>query len=108
MATIFHQKDGDVIEWVAAADVTANDYIDVGGKIGIALGSCLSGESVSVKLTGVVKAAKPAEIHTAGDVLTGNVAPTNTFSTAGGVAATGICLADSGSSDAYVLVRLNA
>jgi predicted RecA/RadA family phage recombinase len=108
MANIFHQEHGDVIEIVAAADITANDIIDIGGsgQVGVALASCLSGEKVNIKLNGVIKAGKPAETHALGAVLTANVAPTNTFSAAGGVAAKGVCVAASGDSEAYVLVKL--
>lgn len=106
MSNIFHQKAGDVIEWVAAADITANDLIDVGGKIGVALASCLSGEKVSLKMTGVIKAAT-GETLSAGDVVGINPAPTNTAAAAGSVTAAGIVTADNGGGST-VLVRLNA
>lgn len=108
MATIFHQESGEVIDWVATANVTSNDFIDIGGKLGIALNSGLTGETVSVKLTGVIKAAKPAEAQTAGSVVTANPAPTNTVALVGGsIAAAGIVVQDAASGDATVLVRLN-
>jgi predicted RecA/RadA family phage recombinase len=108
MATIFHQNAGDVIDWVAAADVLADDFIDVGGKLGIALNSGATGETISVKLTGVIKAAKAAEAQNAGQVVTANTT-TNTVAIAGGdIAAAGVVIQDAASGDATALVRLNA
>lgn len=106
MSNIFHQKEGDVIEWVAASDITANDFIDVGGKIGVALNSGLTGEKVTLKLTGVVKAATVEDLS-AGDVVGINPAPTNTAAAAGSVTAAGVVTADN-NAGATVLVRLNA
>lgn len=108
MATIFHLEAADVIEMVAAADVAPNDFVDVGGKLGVALNGGTTGDKISVKLNGAVNANKPAEAHVFGDVLTANAAPTNTVAAAGGaILACATVLADSGSGEATVLVKLN-
>lgn len=108
MSRMFHQKDGDVIEMIAAADVTVDDFIDVGGNLGVALGTAATGEKVSVKVTGVINAPKAAEAHSFGDVVTANTT-TNEVALAGGdVAAAGVVVEDSGSGAATVKVRLNA
>lgn len=108
MATIFVQEAGDVIEWTAAADITADDFVDVGGKLGIALASCLSGEKVSVKLTGVIRATKVAEELVAGASANATLA-TNTIEAAGtDVTDVGIVTETAAIGDATVLVRLNA
>lgn len=110
MATVFVQDAGDIVEWVATADVTSNDFIAVGTKLGIALGSCLSGEKVSVKLTGVARLTKGvAEDYTAGTSVHADItAQTIVKTTAGDIDDVGIVTETSLSAVGTVLVRLNA
>lgn len=107
MSQIFHQKDGDVIEMIAQGDVSPSDFVDVGGKLGVALNGGAAGDAISVKLNGVIAAGKGAETHTFGQVLGADVAPTNTVGTGGALTTCATVVADSGDSEATVLVRLN-
>lgn len=107
MASIFHQEEGNIIEIVAAADVAVNDFIDVGGKLGVALISGLTGETVTVKLTGVLKAPKAAEAHSFGDTLTANTTTGQMALAGGDIAAAATVIQDSGSGEATVLCRIN-
>jgi predicted RecA/RadA family phage recombinase len=106
MSTVFIQDAGDIIEWTAAADVTSNDFIEIGTMLGIALGSCLSGEKVSVKVTGVARLAKDAynlavgaTVHstTASNVVSGSTSTLDNV---------GIALEAAGTGVGTVLVKL--
>jgi predicted RecA/RadA family phage recombinase len=107
MSQIFHLKDGDVIEMIATGDVTADDFVSVNGNLGIALGSGSAGDAISVKLTGVIEAAKGAEAFSFGDAVQANAAPVNTIAASGDIAGGGVCVKDAATEDATVLVRLN-
>lgn len=106
MATVFVQDAGDVVEWTAAADITADDFVDVGGKLGIALNSALSGELCSVKVTGVARLAKDGGTYAAGAVLNADVAG-NQIASGGALTGVGIATQAAAGGDATVLVRLN-
>lgn len=110
MTQIFHQNDGDVVDMVATAAVTSGDFIDVDGKLGVALISGAIGETITVKLNGVVDATKAsaAEDMPFGTAITANSAPTNTVVLTGGdIAAAGVVVGpDSGSGTAKVYVKL--
>lgn len=107
MSQIFHAKEGDVINMTAASDVAVDDFIDVNGNLGIALISGASGDEISVKLTGIIKAPKTAESLAFGDTVTANSAPTNNVvATGGDINGGGVVVKAAASGDATVLVRL--
>ena len=107
MSQIFHLKEADTIEMIATAAVSVDDFIDVGGNLGVALADAAIGEAVSVRLTGVIHAPKGAEALTFGATVTANPAPTNTVAAVGGsITGGGVVVADAASGDATVLVRL--
>lgn len=109
MATIFHLKDADVIEMTAGADVSPNDLINVGGKLGVALNGGASGDKISVKMTGVIEATKTSasDVIAFGDTLGAEVAPANTVGAGGTLAAVLTAVAASGNGDTTVLARLD-
>lgn len=58
MATTETQVNGDILDLTMTADVTSGDLVVAGKIVGIAQTSALTGESCSVKLTGVHKLPK--------------------------------------------------
>lgn len=109
MSTVFIQDAGDIIEWTAAADVTSNDFIVVGTKLGVALADAVSGAKVSVKLTGVIRATKSlSEDLLAGAVVTATTTTNTVESTGGTLTDAGIVVEESLTAAGTVLVRLNA
>ena len=106
MATVFVQELGDIIEWTATADITSDDFVDVGGKLGVALASAATGDKVSVKLTGVIRAPKDGSAYTAGDSLNASTS-TNVIGAGGDLTDIGVCTQDAGAGDATILCRLN-
>ncbi len=106
MSKLFVQELGDVIEWTAAADITSDDFIDVGGKLGIALASCASGEKVSVRMVGVIRGPKGGAAMAAGDVVNADTTTGEIVASGGDITGAGIVTEAADAGDSTVLVWL--
>ena len=100
---------GDVIDHVAAANLTSGQVVVIGARIGIPVTDIASGATGPVRVKGVVELAKAsADVVAQGALLYWSAANSNLTTTASGNTLAGYAAAAAGAGVTTVRLALNA
>ena len=107
MKAVFYQ-DGERIDIVQSNDIESGDVVLIGELIGVQTNQIKKDENGSVAVSGVFKVVKKsADTFTAGQKVYWDNTLKQATSTASGNTLMGITVAQAGSSDSNVLVKIN-
>ena len=108
MTTKFVQP-GDVIDYVAGANITAGQVVLIGVRVGVALAAIANGSTGSVAMTGVFTVAKlSTDVVAQGAALYWDNTNSRLTTTASGNTLAGYAFAAAGNGVSTVNIKLNA